>query len=163
VRIVVSAGEAPAGTAGSGTDNVNQEDEMPTVSTPNLTLSESDGMVTIRVQYTATFDRFDRELTALGRRYHSHVTVHGWDGGPELGAAIDDAEFDRVDFAVTVGTTDQPFPQNVTKTVPRSVLQEDPTGNPDELKANVRIHSNQLVPEWTEDAISDQETLTSAP
>jgi hypothetical protein len=136
---------------------------MPTVSTPNLTLSESDGWVTISVTYTATFDRFDRELTALGRRYHAHHYVHGWDGGPDLGAAIPDAEIDRFDFPVTVGTTDQPFTQTVTRRVPRSVLQEDPAGNADELKVNVLIHSNQYVPEWTEDAISDEEVLTSAP
>jgi len=51
----------------------------------------------------------------------------------------------------------------VTKLVPRSVLQEDPTGNADEIQANVLIHSNQLMSEWTENAISDTETLTSAP
>jgi hypothetical protein len=136
---------------------------MPTVSTPNLTLSEADGQVTITIRYTATFDTFDRRLTTLGRRYHAHHNVHGWDGGPELGAQIPDAEIEREDFAVTDGTGDQPFPVTKSRTVPRSVLQEDPTGNPDEIKVNVLIHSNQNVPEWTEDAISDTETLTSAP
>jgi hypothetical protein len=136
---------------------------MPTVSTPNLTLSESDGQVTITVTYTATFDRFDRELTALGRRYHAHHFVHGWDGGPDLGAAIPDAEIEREDFAVTVGTTDQSFAKTVSRRVARSVLQEDPAGNADEIRVNVLIHSNQVVPEWTGDAISDQEVLTSAP
>lgn len=155
---------AGPGTAGSGPEPLAiKEIEMPTVSTPNLTLSESNGQVTISVTYTATFDRFDRELTALGRRYHAHHFVHGWDGGPDLGAVIPAAEIEREDFAVTVGTTDQPFPMAVSRTVPRSVLQEDPTGNPDEIKVNVLIHSNQLVPEWTDVAISDQETLTSAP
>ena len=50
----------------------------------------------------------------------------------------------------------------MTKTVARSVLQEDPAGNPDELKARVRIHSNQNVVEYLEE-VSDQEVLTSAP
>jgi hypothetical protein len=136
---------------------------MPTVSTPNLTLSESNGQVTISVSYTATFEPWDRKLTTLGRRYHAHHYVHGWDGGPDLGAVIPGAEIAREDFAVTDGTTNQSFPMVVSRTVPRSVLQEDPTGNPDEIKVNVLIHSNQLMPEWTENAISDTETLTSAP
>lgn len=136
---------------------------MPTVSTPNLTLTESNGQVTISVRYTATFDPWDRKLTTLGRRYHAHHNVHGWDGGPDLGAVIPDAEITRFDFPVTDGTTDQAFTQTVTKLVPRSVLQEDPAGNADEIKANVLIHSNQLMPEWTDPAISDTETLTSAP
>ena len=137
---------------------------MPTVSTPNLELSEdSNHNVTMTVSYTATFDKFDRALTELGRRYHRHIFVHGYDGGDELGASIEDAEFDRFDFPVTAGTTDQVFVKSESKTVSRSTLQEDEPGNSDELKANVLIHSNQLVPEWTENAVSDQETLTSAP
>ena len=67
----------------------------------------------------------------------------------------------RVDFDVNAATT-VPIPQDVTKTVPRSVLQEDPAGNPDELKARVQIHSNQNVVEYLEE-VSDQEVLTSAP
>lgn len=134
---------------------------MPTISTPNLTLSEADSQVTIRVRYEVTFDAFDRALAELGRNWHSHINVHGFDGGDELGADIPAAVFDRVDFDVNAGTT-APIPQDVTKTVPRSVLQEDPAGNPDELKARVRIHSNQNVVEFLEE-ISDQEVLTSAP
>lgn len=133
---------------------------MPTISTPNLTLSEADGLVTIRVRYDVTFDSFDRALSELGRNWHSHIYVHGYDGGDELAAQIPEAEFDRVNFDVTANTT--VIPQDVTKTVARSVLQEDPAGNPDELKARVRIHSNQNVVEW-QDAVSDQEILTSAP
>lgn len=133
---------------------------MPTISDPNLTLSEADGQVTIRVRYDVTFDAFDRALSELGRNWHSHVNVHGFDGGDELGADIPAAVFDRVDFDVNAATT--VIPQDVTKTVARSVLQEDPAGNPDELKARVRIHSNQNVVEFLE-KISDQEVLTSAP
>jgi hypothetical protein len=135
---------------------------MPTVSDPNLTLSESDGWVTIRVRYDVTFSKFDRALSELGRNWHSHVYVHGYDGGDDLGAQITAADFDRVDFNVTPGTTDLVIPQDVTNRVPRSDLQEDPAGNADELKARVRIHSNQTVEEWL-DAISDEEVLTSAP
>ena len=73
---------------------------MPTISDPNLTLSEADGRVTIRVRYEVTFDDFDRALAELGRNWHSHVNVHGFDGGDELGADIPEAVFDRVDFNV---------------------------------------------------------------
>lgn len=139
---------------------------MPSVSMdptpPNLELSEANGQVTIAVTYTAVFDRFDRELTALGRRYHAHHFVHGYDGGDGLAAVIEDAEIERFDFPVTVGTTEQRFTQTVRRTVPRSVLDEDQGSSFDELKVNVLIHSNQIVPEWTEAAITDQETLTSA-
>jgi pyruvate formate-lyase activating enzyme-like uncharacterized protein len=135
---------------------------MPTISDPNLTLSEADGFVTIRVRYNVTFSPFDRALSGLGRRWHSHVYVHGYDGGDDLAEQMTAADFDRVDFNVTPGTTDQVIPQDVTKRVARSALQEDPAGNADELKARVRIHSNQTVEEWL-DAISDQEVLTSAP
>ena len=95
---------------------------MPTISTPNLTLSEADGQVEIRVRYEVTFDAFDRALAELGRNWHSHINVHGFDGGDDLGADIPAAVFDRVDFDVNAGTT-APIPQDVTKTVPRSVLQ----------------------------------------
>ena len=73
--------------------------------TPNLTLSEADGQVEIRVRYEVTFDAFDRALAELGRNWHSHVNVHGFDGGDELGADIPAAVFDRVDFDVNAGTT----------------------------------------------------------
>ena len=37
--------------------------------------------MTIRVRYDVTFDAFDRALSELGRNWHSHVNVHGFDGG----------------------------------------------------------------------------------
>ena len=117
----------------------------------------------IRVRYEVTFDAFDLALAELGRNWHSHVNVHGFDGGDELGADIPAAVFDRVDFDVNADTTS--IPQDVKKTVARSVLQEDPAGNPDELKVRVRIHSNQNVVEYLEEVSDpggpDQRPLTS--
>ena len=132
---------------------------MPTVSTPNLTLTESEGRVTIRVRYTATFNRFDRQLSALGKTWHSHVTVHDFDGGSSIGAQLVDF-LPRHGFPVTVGTTDQALAGDESFTVDRDLLRADTDGT-DELKANVRIHSEQTVEAFTSDAVSDQENLTS--
>jgi hypothetical protein len=132
---------------------------MPTVNTPNLVLSESEGRVTIRVLYTVTFNRFDRQLSALGKNWHPHVTVHDFDGGDSIGAQLVDFPT-RVTFPVTVGTTDQVLARDESFTVDRDVLRGDTDGK-DELKAKVRIHSEQTVEAFTEDAVSDQEDLTS--
>ncbi len=132
---------------------------MPTVSTPNLTLTESEGRVTIRVRYTATFNKFDRQLSGLGKTWHSHITVHDFDGGSDVGAQLVDFT-PRHGFPVTVGNSDQALPGDESFTVNRDVLRGDTDGT-DELKANVRIHSEQTVEEFTDDAISDQENLTS--
>lgn len=131
---------------------------MPTLSEPNLTLTETEGRVTIRVRYTATFNRFDRQLSALGKTWHSHITVHDFDGGDSVGATL--VEFpQRLGFPVTVGNSDQAIPRDESYFVPRHELRGD-TDGVDELKAKVRIHSEQTVEPWTE-AISDQENLTS--
>ena len=135
---------------------------MPTVSTPNLTLIEDGVVVVIQVSYTATFNHFDRQLSGLGKTWHSHVTVHDFDGGDDIGRQILDfgAPDDREGFAVTVGTTDQLISKNEQITViDRSVLLVDSDGR-NELKAQVRLHSQQTVVEFTPGAISDQEVFT---
>jgi hypothetical protein len=130
-----------------------------TVSTPNLTLIEDGPLVVIQVSYTATFNRFDRQLAGLGKTWHSHVTVHDYDGGDDIGRQIIDFD-DREHFAVSVGTTNQEIEKTEQITVvDRSVLLVDLDGA-NELKAQVRLHSPETVVEFTPGAISDQETFT---
>ena len=137
---------------------------MPTVSTPNLTLEDTPIGVVIQVAYTATFHRFDRQLSGLGKTWHSHVTVHDFDGGDDIGRQIFDFAgpdgSGREGFAVTVGTTDQPINKVERWTIlDRSLLTVDSDGR-NELKAQVRLHSAQTVVEYTPGVISDQETFT---
>ena len=132
---------------------------MPTVSTPNLTLDDIGFGVVVQVSYTATFNHFDRQLSGLGKTWHSHVTLHDFDGGDDIGRQILDfgAPDDREGFAVTVGTTDQPIEKIERMTVlDRSLLLVDSDGR-NELKAQVRLHSPQTIVEFTPGAISDQE------
>ncbi|VEH41210.1 Uncharacterised protein [Kocuria rosea] len=130
---------------------------MPSVSGANLTLTTVNNQVTIRVQYNVTFNKFDRQLSGLGKTWHSHVTVHGMDGatvGPNL------ANLPRQTFAVTVGNTNQVIAADRSVTVARSVLQEDPAvGDNDELKAKIRIHSPEPMDVFTPDVFTDQEIL----
>lgn len=135
---------------------------MPTVSTPNLTLIEDGPLVVIQVSYTVTFNHFDRELSGLGKTWHSHTTLHDFDGGDDAGRQIIDFGDigDRESFAVTVGTADMQFPKTEQITViDRSVLLVDSDGR-NELKAQVTLHSPQTVVEFTPNAISDQEVFT---
>ena len=133
---------------------------MPTIENARLTLTERDGQVRMRVEYDARFTPFERQLVALGLTYHTHVTVHGIDPGP-LTPALPGAEFPRHTLDVTVGEDEQLLRNELeTHQVPRSELQEDPTGEPDELTCNVRIHSA-IPPQFTEDVFTEQEILTS--
>lgn len=134
---------------------------MPTVSTPNLTLEDIGFGVVIQVTYTATFNHFDRQLSGLGKTWHSHVTLHDFDGGDDIGRQIldfaDTNGGNREGFAVTVGTNDLPIPKTERMTVlNRSLLMVDSDGR-NELKAQVRLHSPETVVEFTPGAISDQE------
>jgi hypothetical protein len=138
---------------------------MPTVSTPNLTLTETTfggGVaVLVEVSYTATFHRFDRQLSGLGKTWHSHVTLHDYDGG-DIGEEILDlaTPTSREGFAVTVGTTDQRIAKTESIVVlNRSLLAVDADGV-NELKAQVRLHSPETVVEFTPAVVSDQEVYT---
>lgn len=133
---------------------------MPSISNARLTLSESDGVVELRVVYDASFTAVDRQLAGLGLNFHAHTSVHGIDGsvvGPTL------AEFERHSFPVTVGPGRQDFDdEEEVLFLARTALGEDPVGDPDELKVKIRVHSP-LPPLFTEPAYSDLEVLTSAP
>lgn len=132
---------------------------MPTISTPTLTLTDVGPGVVVQVRYTATFSRFDRQLAGLGKTWHSHVTIHDFDGGGELGDVILDfgAPDDRERFAVTVGNSDQAFTKTEQVTViNQGILAVDADGV-NELKAQVRLHSPQTVEEFTEGVVSVQQ------
>lgn len=134
---------------------------MPTISTPTLSLTDVGPGVVVQVRYTATFSRFDRQLAGLGKTWHSHVTIHDFDGGGDLGDVILDfgAPDDRERFAVTVGNSDQVFPMTEQLTViDQSILVVDPDGV-NELKAQVRLHSPQTVEEFTAGAVSVQQNF----
>ncbi|WP_146806538.1 hypothetical protein [Cellulomonas persica] len=104
---------------------------MPTISTPTLSLTDIGVGIVVQVRYTATFNRFDRQLSALGKTWHSHVTIHDFDGGADPGDVILDfgAPDDRERFAVTVGTTDLAIAKTEQMTVlNRSLLVVDADG-----------------------------------
>lgn len=134
---------------------------MPTITNATLTLTETNSRVTVRVQYDATFTAIERQLTTLGLRYHSHVTVHGLDGST-LSSPLAGVEFEHRPIAVTAGTSDETIPEIVEEhTFGRPLLQEDPIGDPDELTCNIRIHSP-LPPQFTEDVLTPQRVLSSS-
>jgi hypothetical protein len=133
---------------------------MPEVLNANLTLTESEGDVTINVRFAPLFNRFEKELGEMGCEYHSHVEILGMDpAGSLTGTVIPAAQFPQVVFPVN---NDLPFVPsfNESITVPRSSLQED-TGatDDDELRARIRIHTK-LPPEFTDPVFTDQEVLT---
>ena len=131
---------------------------MPTVTSPNLTLSESNGIVTMTITFFPTFSNFERELASLGCTYDAHYTVHGVDNG------LPGAELTAVDIPnMVIPVTGLPQPPLVVQqvTVARSRLQEDPAaGDNDELKVQIRIHSH-VPPEFTSGVYTDQEVLPS--
>jgi hypothetical protein len=127
---------------------------MPTVENTNLTLTTVDGRVTIRVTYDARFTPFERQLADLGMRYHSHVNALGMDpGGDSLtGANLAGVDFPTQNFPVTAGTVDQVLSRDESQTVIRDLLQEDPnSGDADEIRCKIRIHSVGIPPEFTAD------------
>jgi hypothetical protein len=146
---------------GSGNDAATdtKETPMPTVTLPNLTLSENNGIVTMTITFLPTFSNFEKELGSLGCTYDAHYSVHGVDNG------LPGAELTSVDIpnmAIPVSRLLPVLPVIQQVTVARTLLQEDPAaGDADELKVKIRIHSH--IPEvFTPDAFTDQEVLTSA-
>ncbi len=135
---------------------------MPTVTNPNLTLTESEGRVTIRVRGDVTFSSFERQLAGLGQRWHPHITVHDFDGGDGVGVQL--FEFlsgsDRLgNFAVTTGSGSQTLPLDEERNIDRDDLKGDPAGNDDELKAKIRVHTGDAQVAFTADVLTDQEVL----
>jgi hypothetical protein len=131
---------------------------MPTVTNPNLTLTTSEGQVTVRVRYDATFTPFERKLAELGLTYHSHITVHGIDD-TVVGPSIVAVDFPTRHFPITPGSSDLVLPRDESETVGRGVLQEDPGAATDELKAKIYIHADNFPLERTEDTFTDEEIL----
>jgi hypothetical protein len=131
---------------------------MPVVSSPNLTLTTSEGQVTVRVRYDVTFNAFERSLAGLGKTWHSHITVHGIDGAV-VGPSITAVDFPTRTFPVTAGAAEQVLSRDEEEVVGRSVLQEDPVNDTDELKAKIRIHSPEVLDEFSPDSYTDREVL----
>jgi hypothetical protein len=132
---------------------------MPTVTSPNLTLSESNGIVTMTIVFIPTFSNFEQELGSLGCTYDAHYTVHGVDGGVP-GAELTAVDIPNMGIPVSRGLPSIPVVQSVR--VARTLLQEDPAaGDSDELKVKIVIHSH-VPPEFTDGDYTDQEVLTSA-
>ncbi len=126
---------------------------MPTVENADLTLTTVDGRVTIRVTYDARFTPFERQLADLGMRYHSHINALGMDpAGSLTGANLVGVDFPTQNFPVTAGTVDQVLSRDESQTVIRDLLQEDPnSGDADEIRCKIRIHSVGIPPEFTAD------------
>ena len=134
---------------------------MPTVENADLTLTTVDGRVTIRVTYDARFTPFERRLADLGMRYHSHINALGMDpAGSLTGANLAGVDFPTQNFPVTAGTVDQVLSRDESQTVIRALLQEDPnSGDTDEIRCKIRIHSVGIPPEFTADEFTDEKLL----
>ena len=132
---------------------------MAVVTGQNLTLSESEGRATINVRYTTTFNEFERQMAGLGMRWHAHITAHGVDNGvlgPSIEAVTD--AFGTPNITPSTGTGDEVESHVHEVEVDRDELQEDANGA-DEIKCKVVIHTNNFPPEFSEEAITDQESL----
>jgi hypothetical protein len=129
---------------------------MPSISATTLTLTTVNLDTTINVTYNATYTPFERQLAGLGMTFHEHIDVEGVDGA--VGTTI--TTFPLANHAVTVGAANQVIARNVSKTVTRASLQEDPAaGDNDEIRAKIRIHAIGLPPEFTPDAFTPQQIL----
>jgi hypothetical protein len=166
VRIVVCTGETrrPGIAESDPEPGRSRRSIMPTVTDANLTLTESDQRVTVRVTANVTFSSFERQLAGLGMDWHPHVTLHDFDGAAtDPGAQI--FEFLRpgderlADFAVTVGSGSQVLPLVQEKVFDRDELKVDAANNDDEIKAKIRIHTNDAQVENTPDVLTEQKIL----
>lgn len=132
---------------------------MPTTSNRQLTLTTVGANVTINVTYNSVFSAFERHLAGLGLLFRERIAVIGVDpAGATTGTVL--ANFPSPNLAVTDGGASQTIARNVSVTVPRASLQEDPAvGDADEIRCRIRIDSIGLPPAVTADAFTDQETL----
>ncbi len=60
---------------------------------------------------------------------------------------------------MTAGTVDLVLSRDEEEVVGRGVLQEDPAGDAEELKAKIRVHSLEVLEEFTPDRFTDLEVL----
>jgi len=132
---------------------------MPTTNNRQLTLTTVGTNVTIGVTYNAVFSVFERHLAGLGLVFRERIAVIGVDPpGATTGTVL--ANFPSPNLAVTDGAVAQTIARNVSMTVTRASLQEDPAvGDADEIRCRIRIEANGLPPAVTPDAFTDQEIL----
>ena len=132
---------------------------MPTTNNRQLTLTTVGANVTINVTYNAVFSVFERHLAGLGLVFRERIAVIGVDpAGATTGTVL--TSFPSPNLAVTDGAAVQTIARNVSMTVARAMLQEDPAvGDSDEIRCRIRIEAIGLPPGVTPDAFTDQEVL----
>lgn len=136
---------------------------MPRINNQDLTLSPNGANVTIKVKYTATFSRFERNLGSLGLRFREVIAVVGIDPpGGTTGTDLFTLGIPPIFvFPLTAGNTDQVFNREITRTVARALLNEDVgvlTPDDDEIRCRIRITADS-IPVQSVEALTDQEIL----
>jgi len=114
---------------------------------------------TINVTYNAVFSVLERRLAGLGLVFRDRIAVIGVDTPPDpTGGVI--TSLASINLAVTDGAAPQTISRTASRTVLRSLLQEDiGAGNNDEIRCRIRIEAIGLPPAVTPDEFTDQETL----
>lgn len=129
---------------------------MPSTNSRNLTLTTVGSNVTINVKYNAVFTPFERHLASNGLHFHERIRVIGEDPGTATDIVL--TSFPAFHFPVTAGAGNQTIPRNVSKTVTRASLQEDPgLGDADEIRCRIEIAPVGMPTTLT--AFTDQEVL----
>jgi hypothetical protein len=131
---------------------------MPTVTNPSLTLTTVNNTTTkLTVAYDVEFGRVDRNLVSLGVEWHPHIDIIGYDGPSGESVLINDA-FDHDAIPVTAGNGQQLLHVVNERTVLRSDLQEDSSGD-DEIKCSIRVHASGLPEVFTQPIQTPDRTL----
>jgi hypothetical protein len=136
---------------------------MPLIRRPILTLTTVGANTTIDIAYLVEFSVFERRLASLGLIFQEQADVIGVDdllGQPPSFTLL--ATFPNTNLTVTDGDVPQTIERNISMTVPRASLQEDPApalGNSDEIRGRVRIASIGIPPGVTRDALTNMEIL----
>ncbi len=132
---------------------------MPTVENPTLTLTTVNNATEVTVTFNAVFTAFERQLAGLGMTFHQHIDVIGIDPPGSLTGSVL-IEFPLTSFAVTVGPGSQTIFRNAVMTTQRGTFQEDnQSGDADEIRCKIRIHSVGLPLVFTPDVFTDQKIL----
>src|SRR5438105_4369175 len=85
---------------------------------------------TLEVIYKAHFSPFEVKLAQMGLRFQERITVQGMDGNTATTLATFPSELVSVMPVVD---------RDRTLVVPRATLQEDPPGDDDEIRCEIRI------------------------
>ena len=105
-------------------DYQGDESIMPTINSASLTLTTVGVNTTINVTYNAVFSVLERRLAGLGLVFRDRIAVIGVDTPPDpTGGVI--TSLASINLAVTDGAAPQTIPRTASKTVLRSLLQED--------------------------------------